>query len=268
MTGSSSLASRPSSDGGGQRSGRTPGGPLATIVAVSDAVPEPPPRPTPPPSIHPERLPPLELEHRRSLCDSGLPDVDECIISEPVQELPPLAEAVSRGKWLLGLLVAQSTSSVVLTNYEELLREHLVVTLFLTMLVGAGGNAGNQSAIKVIRALATGSVDVSWASFRSMMADQVQVALLLGGALSAGGFARVYVTNGDATNATAISLSLFMIVMSSVLLGTGLPFGLARLGVDPANAGTSIQVLMDILGVAITCATCQAILGQYASTVT
>ena len=28
-----------------------------------------------------------------------------------------------------------------------------MVTLFLTMLVGAGGNAGNQSAIKVIRGL-------------------------------------------------------------------------------------------------------------------
>lgn len=32
---------------------------------------------------------------------------------------------------------------------QTLLREHVVVTLFLTMLVGAGGNAGNQSAIKV-----------------------------------------------------------------------------------------------------------------------
>lgn len=34
-----------------------------------------------------------------------------------------------------------------------LVQDHLVVTLFLTMLVGAGGNAGNQSAIKVIRGL-------------------------------------------------------------------------------------------------------------------
>lgn len=33
------------------------------------------------------------------------------------------------------------------------MQDHLVVTLFLTMLVGAGGNAGNQSAIKVIRGL-------------------------------------------------------------------------------------------------------------------
>jgi Mg/Co/Ni transporter MgtE len=60
-----------------------------------------------------------------------------------------LAEAWSRGKWLLGLLVLQSMSSVVLDKYQDLLQHHLVITLFLTMLVGAGGNAGNQSAIKV-----------------------------------------------------------------------------------------------------------------------
>jgi Mg/Co/Ni transporter MgtE len=60
-----------------------------------------------------------------------------------------LSEAWSRGKWLLGLLVLQSMSSVVLDSYHELLQKHLVITLFLTMLVGAGGNAGNQSAIKV-----------------------------------------------------------------------------------------------------------------------
>lgn len=56
-------------------------------------------------------------------------------------------------RWLLGLLVLQSSSSVVLEKYEALIQEHLFVTLFLTMLVGAGGNAGNQSAIKVIRGL-------------------------------------------------------------------------------------------------------------------
>jgi Mg/Co/Ni transporter MgtE len=61
--------------------------------------------------------------------------------------------ACCRGRWLLGLLILQSTSSFVLDQYQQLLRDHLVVTLFLTMLVGAGGNAGNQSAIKVRRHL-------------------------------------------------------------------------------------------------------------------
>jgi Mg/Co/Ni transporter MgtE len=44
------------------------------------------------------------------------------------------AEALSRGRWLVGLMAAQSLSSVILDRYSGLLREHLVVTLFLTML--------------------------------------------------------------------------------------------------------------------------------------
>ena len=62
--------------------------------------------------------------------------------------------------------------------------------------------------------------------------------------VAAGGFIRVYITDGSFVNSCAISLSLFLIVMTSVLTGTMLPFGLAKLGVDPANAGTSVQVCL------------------------
>lgn len=58
------------------------------------------------------------------------------------------------------------------------------------------------------------------------------------------GFIRVYVTEGSIMDSVAISASLFCIVMSSVLTGTVLPFGLAMMGIDPANAGTSVQVLL------------------------
>jgi hypothetical protein len=130
-------------------------------------------------------------------------------------------EAWSRGRWLLGLLVLQSMSSFVLDSYQELIQDHLVVTLFLTMLVGAGGNAGNQSAIKVIRGLATGSLKPTTAGIRRAMQQQLAVGLMLGVGLAAGGWLRVYVTNGNALNATAISVSLFLIVLTSVLAGTG-----------------------------------------------
>ena len=50
---------------------------------------------------------------------------------------------------------------MVLEHYEQLIKDHLVVTLFLTMLVGAGGNAGNQSAIKVIRGLVSSQLPSS-----------------------------------------------------------------------------------------------------------
>ena len=48
-------------------------------------------------------------------------------------------------------MIFQSGSSFVLNHYEALVREHLVLTLFLTMLVGAGGNAGAQSAMQTLQ---------------------------------------------------------------------------------------------------------------------
>ena len=171
-----------------------------------------------------------------------------------------VGEAYERGKWLVGLLILQSSSSFVLDKYQDLIREHLVVTLFLTMLVGAGGNAGNQSAIKVIRGMATGSISPTLDSLRAVMKQQITVAFILGTSLSAAGWVRVYVTNGSTLNSSAIAFSLFLIVCTSVIVGTLLPFGLAKAGQDPANAGTSIQVLMDVLGVLITCVSCHFIL--------
>jgi Mg/Co/Ni transporter MgtE len=82
------------------------------------------------------------------------------------------------------------------------------------------------------------------------MTEQLEVAMLLGVALSAASFVRVYVTNGSLVNSFAISVSLLSIVFASVLLGTGLPFALARAGVDPAHAGTSIQVCMYVVDAA------------------
>jgi hypothetical protein len=96
-------------------------------------------------------------------------------------------EAYERGKWLVGLLILQSSSSFVLDKYQDLIRDHLVVTLFLTMLVGAGGNAGNQSAIKVIRGMATGSIAPTLRSLRQVMKQQIAVAFILGTSLSAAG---------------------------------------------------------------------------------
>lgn len=148
---------------------------------------------------------------------------------------------------------------------RELINDHLVITLFLTMLVGAGGNAGNQSSIFVIRGLATGQFQATWGSFRGAMQQQTLVALLLATAMAGGGYLRVFLTNEDPREAVAIALSLFLIVVSSVVAGTALPFLLAWAKVDPAHAGTTIQVVMDVGGVALTCLVCQGLLSHFAT---
>lgn len=46
---------------------------------------------------------------------------------------------IERAGWLVGLLIFQSFSSIILSSNTELLSRHPTVIFFLTMLVGAGG---------------------------------------------------------------------------------------------------------------------------------
>ena len=63
--------------------------------------------------------------------------------------------------------------------------------------------------------------------------------------------------------AIGIATSLFAIVTASTLTGSALPFALAFSGQDPANAGTTIQVCMDVAGVVITCVVCSAVFEHF-----
>ena len=75
-------------------------------------------------------------------------------------------------------------------------------------------------------------------------------------------FARVYFAYHDLTATIAISISLFLIVCMSMILGTFIPFLLERLNFDPAHsAAPFLATLMDILGILVYCAVCSKILG-------
>ena len=86
----------------------------------------------------------------------------------------------SRATWLIGLLIAQSCSSFILADNEDLLATHPTILLFLTMLVGAGGNAGNQASVRLIRGLATGEVNGSREQTMEILTNEARVALALG----------------------------------------------------------------------------------------
>ncbi len=118
------------------------------------------------------------------------------------------------------------------------------------MLVGAGGNAGNQASVRVIRGLALGTLNdaTQW----QFLARELRMALGLCAIVSVAGFARVAVFQTPFPEAVAVTGALAVIVLSSVCLGAVLPLLLKRMGVDPAHSSTSIQVIMDILGVLLT----------------
>ena len=156
------------------------------------------------------------------------------------------------------LLILQSGSSFILQSFAELISRHILITMYLTMLVGAGGNAGNQAAVLMIRRLANPKSFL----LRSVIVRETFAALIIGCAVTLVGFLRVAIEErGAILPSLTIGLALFSIVTSSILLGTLLPVILQRVfHLDPAHAGPIIQVLMDILGVCITCAIGQMLL--------
>ena len=177
----------------------------------------------------------------------------------PIEPNVSFREALrDRAYWLVGLLVMQSCSSFFLARNEELLTSYPTIVYFLTMLVGAGGNAGNQASVRVIRGLALGAVNDK--TQQQFINRELKMALALSGILSLAGFLRAVFFRTPFPETIAITLALFMIVLSSVCLGAVLPLLLKRIGVDPAHSSTTIQVIMDILGVIITVATSTFIL--------
>ena len=67
----------------------------------------------------------------------------------PIEPGVSFADALKdRAYWLVGLLTLQSLSGFILARNEMLLQSHPVIIYFLTMLVGAGGNAGNQASVR------------------------------------------------------------------------------------------------------------------------
>lgn len=155
-----------------------------------------------------------------------------------------------RAGWLIGLLVLQSLSSFILAKNDALLQNHTVIVQFLTMLVGAGGNAGNQASVGVVRGIAVGSINRSNAKRILMREFSMGVALSV--ILGLAGFFRAKVFAVPWMETIAITTSLFLIVVISVIVGASLPLGMEAVGIDPAHSSTTIQVVMDITGVVIT----------------
>lgn len=157
-------------------------------------------------------------------------------------------------------MIFQSCTSFVIASYSGLLQRHPVIVAFLTMLVGAGGNAGNQAAVLVIRGLALG--EITPRSQSVYLWGEFQMSLKMALVLVSCGFARVLLFQYPLSDAVAISASLAAIVFASILGGACLPLALHQRGLDPAHAGPTIQVLMDLFGVAITCAVCSVLLPE------
>ena len=173
-----------------------------------------------------------------------------------------LSDVWDRFYVLAGLLLLQSFSSLILSSFSELIDKHIVITLYLTMLVGAGGNSSSQAAVHMIRLIALNDKSVQHSSIDVIVRESL-VAAALGILMMWLGFMRVLIFGESIHTSFTMSLSLFCIVLIGVIAGTSVPLLLHKqLNIDPAHSSPICQVLMDVGGVIITCYICQAMLSD------
>ena len=151
--------------------------------------------------------------------------------------------------WLVLLVFGNLLSGAGLAIYEETIAAYVVLVFFLPVLIASGGNAGSQSSTLMVRAMATGDVEMK--DWGRMLVRELSVALLLGitmaFAVSAIGLFR-----GGFELAIVVAISMLIIVISGSLIGMSMPFLLSRFGLDPATAsGPLITSIADIAGVLI-----------------
>ena len=154
-----------------------------------------------------------------------------------------------RATWLTVLLFAGLMAGTILRGFEVILERAMALIFFLPLIIASGGNSGSQSATLVIRGLAVGEMRLSdwWRIAQRELVSGLALGVLLG--LFGVGIAVVW---GQPAVSHTVFLTLVAIVTVGSLLGSLLPLGLMRVGVDPAITSSPLVAgLVDILGVLI-----------------
>lgn len=170
-------------------------------------------------------------------------------LRRPYLSTPILRIVRSRVVWLFVLAVGATLTVQVLSVFEDTLAQLTVLALFVPLLIGTGGNTGNQAATTVTRALALSEVrtrDV-W----RVLSREVRVGALLGLLLGVLGFAITGVVF-DLPVGLVIGLTLLSICTVAASVGGVMPLLARAIRVDPAVfSNPFITTFVDATGLVI-----------------
>ncbi len=158
--------------------------------------------------------------------------------------------------WVLILAFLALSSGFVLHSHEAVLTHFYVLSIYLPMVVAAGGNTGTQSATMVIRAMSLGELDTR--EFGRVIWKEARIGVLLGTIL---GFCvalqiRFFLPESmigsslkPLSVALVVGIALMAQVLTSTLIGAALPIVAKKLKLDPAVvASPAITTVVDVSG--------------------
>ena len=160
--------------------------------------------------------------------------------------------------WLILLMLSATFTGMIISSFEDALSKLVVLTAFIPMIMGTGGNSGSQASVTVIRGLSLGEVDVkdifrvTWKEFR--------VSILCGVSLAVACFVKIVLIDGlllktpgvNNNVALVVALTLCVTVICAKFIGCVLPIVAKKLKLDPAvMASPFITTIVDAVSLVV-----------------
>ena len=220
----------------------------------------------------------------REGCLVGIVTVDDAVdviqeeATEDIQKMaavlpnekPYLKQSVfstwkARVPWLILLLITSTFTSLILASYEQKLNKISTVLLaFVPMLMGTAGNAGGQTSVTIIRALAVGEIEFK--DIFKVMLKELLVSLCIGLTVGVICFAKIMLLDNlystiALNEAFVISLVCSISLIMAKLVGCILPLFAKKIRLDPAVVASPLMTtIVDALALIIYCTISLAII--------
>ena len=151
----------------------------------------------------------------------------------------------NRIPWLVLLLISSTFTGSIITHYEQALGSMVILTAFIPMLMGTGGNAGGQASATIIRGLSVGEIRMG--NILRILWKEFRISLLCGISLSVLIFVKaMLIDRASVEVALVVAVSLLATVILAKLVGCALPILAKRVGFDPAvMASPFITTIVD-----------------------
>ncbi len=151
----------------------------------------------------------------------------------------------NRIPWLLLLMISSTVTSAIISHYEAALASMVILTSFIPMLMGTGGNAGSQSSVTIIRGISLDEIKMG--NIFKVLFKELRVSILCGVVLAIATFIKVIlIDRASVAVSFVVALTLLAAIIVAKLVGCSLPILAKRLGFDPAvMASPFITTIID-----------------------
>ena len=153
----------------------------------------------------------------------------------------------NRLPWMILNLALAGMASAVVSQFEGVMAELIVLATLKNIVAGLGGNTAVQSMTVITRGFATG--DFNFLSYSKAVVKEVLTALYLGLVVGVVAGMVTYIWKQDPLVAVVIFLSMLVNSVVAGLAGSMIPIAFVKLKRDPAlGSGVLITTLTDVIG--------------------